>query len=87
MDRFFSDVYPVDRVVIRGGKISKPPRYYDKLLLSGNYFPVFSNPYDDVIDARVEKAKLSLDDNTPDRLIVKEQVKLAQLSKLKRVLI
>ena len=35
---------------------------------------------------RIEIAKQYLDDNTPDRLRVKEQVKLAQLSRLKRTL-
>lgn len=29
IERFWSDVYPADRVVLEG-KVSKPPRYYDK---------------------------------------------------------
>lgn len=87
-DKFSSDVFPHDRVVIRGGKVSKPPKYYDKLyLLKAVNAGDFSIPYDEVMDSRVEKAKLRVDDNTPDRLLVKEQVTLAKISSLKRKLI
>lgn len=30
-DRYATDVYPADRVVMEGGMQSKPPRYYDEL--------------------------------------------------------
>jgi len=30
-DKYAGDVFPADRVVLEGGKMSKPPRYYDNL--------------------------------------------------------
>lgn len=85
--KFQTDVYPHDKVVIRGGRICKPPRYYDKLYraaaVSAGSWEIVAQ-VDSVFDARVEKAILSLDDNTPDRLLVKEQVTKAKLSMLKR---
>jgi hypothetical protein len=84
-DRFSSDVYPEDVVVLRGGKRSKPPRYYDKLyLLRAVQAGDFSSLYDDVIEARVIKAKSRVDDNTPSRLLVKEQITKSNLSRLIR---
>lgn len=86
-EKFHADVFPHDRVVIRGGKVSKPPKYYDRLyLLRAVNSNAFDIPYDEVMQARVDKAKLRVDDNTPERLLVKEQVTLAKLLRLKRKL-
>jgi hypothetical protein len=76
--KYTSDVYPHDYVVIRGKKV-KPPKYYDK-----NY--KIDNPYefDELLYFREKSAKLNFEDNTPDRLLVKEQVTQAKLQKLKR---
>jgi hypothetical protein len=78
--RFHTDVYPHDHVVVNG-RTSKPPRFYD-----GQLEKMFPDLYDDVKHARFREAMLHLEDNTPDRLAVKEQVAQAKLSKLKRTL-
>lgn len=30
-DKFHTDVYPLDRVVLKDGREVKPPRFYDKI--------------------------------------------------------
>lgn len=76
--QYTSDVYPHDYVVIRGKKV-KPPKYYDKKYK-------IDNPYefDELLYFREKAAKLNYEDNTPERLLVKEQVAKAKLQKLKR---
>jgi len=78
LKRYKSDVYPQDYVIIRGKKV-KPPKYYDKQYSK-------ENPYewDEVLYKRETSAKLRYEDNTPERLAVKEQVTKAKLQKLKR---
>jgi len=76
--QYTSDVYPHDYVVVRGKKV-KPPKYYDKKYK-------IDNPYefDELLYIREKSAKLNYADNTPERLLVKEQVTRAKLQKLKR---
>jgi hypothetical protein len=76
--RYKSDVYPHDHVIIRGKEV-KPPKYYDK-------FYSKENPYewDEIVYKRETSAKLRYEDNTLERLAVKEQVTKAKLRKLKR---
>jgi len=76
--QYTSDVYPHDYVVIRGKKV-KPPKYYDKKYK-------IDQPYefDELLYIREKSAKLHFEDNTPERLLVKEQVAKAKLQKLKR---
>ena len=78
LKRYKSDVYPHDYVVIRGKKV-KPPKYYDKQYAK-------ENPYewDEVLYKREISAKLRYEDNTLERLAVKEKVTKAKLQKLKR---
>lgn len=83
-DKYTSDVFPHDRVVING-KECAVPRYYDKLYERSG----FDGCYELNVNIKPERearAILSLDDNTPDRLLVKELVAKANLSKLKRKL-
>lgn len=71
--KFADDVFPHDRVVVRGVEM-KPPKYYDGL-------------YEDIESMKLSRkisAKLRLDDNTPERLYVREQVQLAKLGDLPR---
>lgn len=91
-EKFKADVYPRDRVVVRGFP-SRPPRFYDNLLgaedastlallkiereKNGNKFVK-----DILSDGRV----IRVSDSCDVRLAVKEEVKMAQLSKLKRSL-
>lgn len=91
-DKYSSDVFPHDYVVVNGKKC-KPPRYYDNLYLkqTGFYFEHFdkivSSAVDEIAFARHELALLNRLDNTPERLKVKETIAYAKLSKLKRTLI
>ena len=77
-DKFHSDVFPHDEVIARGLPC-KPPRYYDKLLKRTN--PVM---HDEIKLQRVLDNYSKWRDNTPERLKIKETVKNAQISNLRR---
>lgn len=79
-DKYSSDVYPHDRVIVNG-KATKPPRYYDKLISKNPDFDFDSVQYKRYVDMISR-----LGDNTPERLIAKEIVTNARLSQLKRSL-
>ena len=66
-ERFASDVYPSDEVIIKGRSM-RPPRYYDKL-----YEAEFPLDFEYLKRIRVKKAKLYLDKHGSDsRLYVRE---------------
>lgn len=92
-DKYKSDVFPLDRVVVRG-YASRPPRFYDNLLYredrstaelikiqrekkNGSHFVT-----DVLSDGRV----IFVSDSCDSRLRVKETVKLASINQLKRPL-
>ena len=77
-EKFGSDVYPGDFVVIRGRKM-RPPRYYDNLLK-------LSSPLDfeEVHFERWKTAQLHLDNQSEERLNVRHEVQKARLRKLPR---
>ncbi|AXL14683.1 replication initiator protein [Microviridae sp.] len=77
-EKFNSEVYPSDSVVING-KECNPPRYYDKLLAE-------SRPYtaDYVRSDRKANGRKHLDNNTPERLAVRKQVATAKTKTFKR---
>lgn len=77
-EKFEGDVFPRDHVVL-GGKASKPPRYYDRQLEAGN-----PKAYRKIKSARTRASLKRAADNTPERLRVKEEVRLAQYTHLKR---
>ena len=79
-DKFGSDVFPHDFVVSRGTE-AKPPRFYDKLLHLRD-----PSMLEDVKYSRYTRAMLRQDDNSDERLAVRETVALAKLSNLPRVL-
>lgn len=84
-EKYRGDMYPHDRVVmLRGQKsvLSKPPRYYDKMLEKAD-----PKMYEEIKAKRKQQAALHAEDNTDERLFVKEQCKLAQISTLKRDLV
>lgn len=73
LDKFCSDVYPHDYVVING-KEAKPPRYYDKRLMTldpdaAGFLEV----------GRYARSLLIADDSSYDRLRVRELVTRARL--------
>lgn len=77
-EKYHSDVYPGDCVVLRHNVLCRPAKYYDRLL-------DVSNP--DLLNElklkRLEKAKVSLD-NSSERLAVREKVQELRAKKLKR---
>jgi len=79
-ERFHGDVYPDDFVVVNG-KQQKPPRYYDKLLAQEAFESVKAKRHE-----RAQKPAVKAD-NSPERRAVREQVKQAQISTLKRTLL
>jgi hypothetical protein len=72
------DVYTNDYVIIRGEKCNVPA-YYDKLLKRKN--PELMQEFK---DAREWKGEQNWENNTPERLRVREIVKIAQTNQLKR---
>lgn len=79
-ERYWSDVYPRDYVVMNGKKV-RPPRYYDKLLEERD-----SAMYKLVKFNRKRRALDRAFDNTPARLRVREECQRARVSRLPRLL-
>jgi len=80
LEKYQTDVYPHDYVIIKGKKV-KPPKFYDKIYNRTNPYE-----YDELLYKREINGKLNSEDNTPERLIVKETVQKAKLQQLKRTL-
>lgn len=76
--KFSSDVFPSDEVVLNG-KVLTVPKFYAKLLEIDRVAE-----FERIKRKRKAKALERSDDNTFDRLRVREQVKRAQLRQLKR---
>lgn len=78
-----SDVFPWDKVILRGGAEKRPPRYYDKVLKRTD-----RARYEAVKAARAEAAKSPqcLVESTPERRSVRAQVTAARLAFRKRQL-
>jgi len=77
-DKFKSDVYPSDEVVIRGA-VMKPPKYYDKL------YAADSDSDPDALEfSRYQRAIMFAAENTPERLAAREVCVTARMSQLKR---
>lgn len=77
-DRYRDEVFPRDRVVVRGVEC-KPPRYYKKV-----YDSISGVESDDVDYRRYLKGLKFSGDNTEDRLRVKEEILRARVMQLKR---
>lgn len=80
-EKFKDDVYPHDYVIVNG-KMCKPPKFYDK-----KYADDYPYEFDQLQWDREKSAKSRNFDNTPERLLVKEEVLKAKLSRLKRKLV
>lgn len=76
--RYASDIHNSDSAVV-GGKEFKPPRYYDKLLKRHN-----PEKHENIKNARLEKQDQQSWNSTPERLRVRETVKKAATTYLKR---
>lgn len=79
-DKFTSDVYPSDEIIIKGKPV-KPPKYYDK-----RYAKTNPDDFESVLVQRELDAYLLRSDNTSERLAVKEQVTVARSNLSKRKL-
>ncbi len=77
-DKYMDDVYTSDQVVVRGKKC-RPPRFYDN-----KFKELFPEEFDGIQFAREHEGRSRFEDNTLERLAVKEKVALAKLSLLKR---
>lgn len=76
--KFRMDVFPHDEIVLNGVKM-KPPKYYDKLLeMEDNY------DIDEIKQKRIEKASKFYENNTPERLNVREFCQKQKLKLLPR---
>jgi len=66
IETYYADVYPYDEIII-DGKRSSPPAYYDKW-----YEEHFPEKWEDVKQRRAAKARLHIEDNSPERLKAKK---------------
>lgn len=71
-EKYGSEVFPADRVVMRGREM-KPPKYY-KRLIKGTFLS------DDMDFQRMQRAAAFVDDCTEERLVTREIVARARLS-------
>lgn len=80
LEKFESDVFPCDELPIPGrGVFGKPPRFYDARYEIGH-----PEVFAEIKKARVRRARVHRADQTAERLRVREKVKVAQVSLLKR---
>lgn len=77
-DKYKSDVFPADEVVLRG-KQQRAPRFYDRRLEQDDPGLLLK-----IKRKRTRSAKKHKADQTPERLAVREEVKLSQLKTLSR---
>lgn len=78
VDSYFSDVYPSDELIVNG-KPCKPPRYYDNIADT-----IDPEMFATLKENRLTKAVLQADNNTPERLLVREKVAKAKLNLYKK---
>lgn len=71
LDKFKTDVYPHDEVIVRGHR-TRPPRAYDKQLSEEELSPIKK--------ARLKNARKYKSNNTPARLKVREQIQNARVN-------
>jgi hypothetical protein len=78
LEKYATDVYPDDFVIMRGKKL-KPPKYYDNLFSKHDPFMI-----DDMKEKREKNGKINQEHSTPPRLYVRELIQLAKAKLLKR---
>ena len=81
LQRYFTDVFPAGRVVVNGVE-ANTPRYYDKMFRRGD----IAGLSEDLDFKREMRGRSKFEDNTDERLAVKEKVAMAQIGMLKRTL-
>lgn len=78
LEKWESDIYPNDYVIINGTKV-KPPKYYDKIIKKNK-----PEIFEEMQMERERKGRANWQDNTQRRLQDKEEVTRARLTSLKR---
>lgn len=78
LDRFGPDIFPHDFVVMNNAKF-RPPRFYDSL-----WEQEHPQEFQRVRARRISKGKRHAENNTPERLRVREEVQQARVKRLKR---
>lgn len=79
LDKYYSDVYPSDEVIVRG-KSCKPPKYYDR-----RYAEFIDGiAFEDIVYSRELEARLHPEEDSDDRRAVKEHVTHARIRSFKR---
>lgn len=78
LKKYHTDVYPDDFVVMRNRKM-KPPKFYDRC-----YEIEHQADYSTLRSQRIRNAKKHSENNTPERLKVREKVQIAKITFLKR---
>lgn len=78
LEKFKTDVYPHDYVVINGKKVT-PPKYYDKVFKREN-----EDEFEQIVFAREKKGRANWPDNTPDRNRVRDVIVKARAKMLIR---
>lgn len=81
LEKYQSDVFPRDYIVIRGGKKCTPPKYY-----TSKYEITNPEQYTILKLLRRKQQMKNLKNNTLKRLIVREEVKKSQIKSLSRKL-
>jgi len=76
--KWSEEVYPDDFVIIRGKKM-KPPKYYDLKKEKGD-----KEGFDKVRQKRNIEAEKNVDENSYNRLLIREQVQIGNLKQLTR---
>lgn len=77
--KYKTDIYPHDYLVLKNGTKIQPPRYYDNL-----YKQLHPQQFEEIQASRIERAKQQWQHQTPSRLATRERIAKAQLSMLKR---
>lgn len=78
LNKYHTDVYTTDEVIINGKK-GRPPKFYDE-----QYKRMFPDNMEQIKERREIDAYERREDNTPERLRVKEQVTRAAITQLQR---
>lgn len=78
-DRFKSDIYPHDEVIVRG-RVMRPPQYYDRQLEKED-----PQQYIALRQSRSDPRSIIRDgDNSPERMHARERVQQARMKRLPR---
>lgn len=81
IEQYETDVFPEGEVTLREGRRTRTPKYYDRKFKKKDRIN-----YEEMLWKREQRAKEYIQDTTPERLKVREQVAQAKLNQLLRSL-